>query len=237
MTTTTQTWEVIRGFGPFTDDRKACFDVERLKRHFATEADAVAFAESHYEKRVSRLMRTMPDWWQSFFVIVRPSKTAAPLPTVADLAKRFDAVLREWLTADEYNEVLRLNRTEEYDRSCASHNFCDANVAMMETMLALGVNADSEGGRRLFNAAWDAWRIFTKADATPSIEDIAADFDAALKQSLIPCDYYFMLDLNRQPQYLFPDYFTDANLVMTATVKKFNTTIDAVWEAWRNLHK
>jgi len=162
MKTTTQTWEVIRGFGPITDDRKACFDVERLKRKFTTEAEAIAFSETHYEKRVQRLMRTAPDWWQSFFVIARPSKTAAPLPTVADLAKQFDAVLREWLTAEEYEAVIRRNRTEEYRGSCATHDFCDANVAMMEAMLAFGVNADSEGGHRLFNAAWDAWRISTK---------------------------------------------------------------------------
>jgi hypothetical protein len=162
MTTTTATWEVIRGFGPITDNRKACFDVERLKRQFATEADAIAFSEMHYEKRVARLMRTMPDWWQSFFVIVRPSKTAAPLPSVASLAQKFDAVLREWLTADEYSEVIRRNRTEEYRGACATHDFCDANVAMMEAMLAFGVNADSKGGHQLFTAAWDAWRIFTK---------------------------------------------------------------------------
>lgn len=67
-----QQWEVLRGFGPVDEGMEGCFDVEVLKRKFASEGDAVAFAQSHYEQRVAKLMRRMPDWWQSFFVIVRP---------------------------------------------------------------------------------------------------------------------------------------------------------------------
>ncbi len=66
-------WQVVRGFGDFIDSPKDCFDVEVLKRRFAARADAEAFAEKHYDTRVEKLMRRMPEWWQSFFVTVRRS--------------------------------------------------------------------------------------------------------------------------------------------------------------------
>lgn len=76
MTTkTTTAWEVVRGFGDFVDAPRDCFDVQVMKRKFSNEADAIAFSESHYDKRVLRLMRTMPDWWKSFFVTVREITT------------------------------------------------------------------------------------------------------------------------------------------------------------------
>jgi hypothetical protein len=69
-------------------------------------------------------------------------------------------------------------------------------------------------------------------------EDMARHFDETLKQSLAPCDYNFMLDLNRSPRYPFPKHFTDAGLAMDATVKEFGSGTDrnAVWKAWRKLH-
>jgi hypothetical protein len=64
-------WEVVRGFGDIVDSPKDCIDVQVLKRRFASQADAESFAETHYDGRIEKLMRRMPDWWKSFFVTVR----------------------------------------------------------------------------------------------------------------------------------------------------------------------
>jgi hypothetical protein len=48
------------------------------------------------------------------------------------LAQNYVAVLTEWLSPEQLREVRRLNATADYDRSCAAHDFCDANMAMLE---------------------------------------------------------------------------------------------------------
>jgi len=156
MATEAKVWEVIRGFGPVDEGHAKCFDVQRLRRRFTSEADAVAFAESHYDARVGKLMRRMPDWWQSFWVIVRPAK--ATIPTAAVLADAFDRRLRDDIGLWKYAEVICKNRTPEYERACASHDYCDANVTMMEAMMEFGITPDDDFCHALFNAAWDAWR-------------------------------------------------------------------------------
>lgn len=81
-------------------------------------------------------------------------------PTPVEAAKRFDAVLREWLTPAEYRAVLCMNRTAAYaDGVCASHDYCDANMAMAE---ALGEFA---GDDLLWAAAWNEWRQATRKPA------------------------------------------------------------------------
>jgi hypothetical protein len=158
--TTTTVWEVVRGFGDIVDAPRDCFDVEVLKRKFINEADAAAFAESHYDARIGTIMRRMPDWWKSFFVIVRPM--TATVPTAAVLADAFDRRLRDDIGDENYAEVICMNRTPEYERACASHDFCDANVTMLEAMMEFGITPDDDFGLALFNAAWDAWREKTK---------------------------------------------------------------------------
>lgn len=73
--------------------------------------------------------------------------------TPTQAAQRFDAVLREWLTPAEYAEVLRRNGTPEYSDCCASHDFCDANMAMLDA-LGAGLAADDA----MWCAAWNVWR-------------------------------------------------------------------------------
>lgn len=54
-----------------------------------------------------------------------------------DLARTFARVLREWLTAEEIAEVNAKNSGGEH--WCASHDYCDANMAMAEAWtLAFG---------------------------------------------------------------------------------------------------
>jgi hypothetical protein len=52
---------------------------------------------------------------------------------VRTLADAFVGVLRQWLTAAEFAEMKRRNVT--YGQACASHDFCDANMAMWEAWL------------------------------------------------------------------------------------------------------
>jgi hypothetical protein len=47
------------------------------------------------------------------------------------IADAFAAVLRDWLTADQWSEMQ--SRNVGYSEGvCASHDFCDANMAMAE---------------------------------------------------------------------------------------------------------
>lgn len=81
--------------------------------------------------------------------------------TVERVARRFSAVLLEWLGPADMAEVVRRNATDEYRPSaCASHDFCDANVAMqhaMEDVLALGRDALQleEPTIEIWDAAWN----------------------------------------------------------------------------------
>lgn len=77
----------------------------------------------------------------------------------ASLACEFAKVIREWLTLDQMEEVIALNGTSRYDKACATHNFCDANVAMEEAMITCGHRMDEDpdtgGWGAIWNAGWD----------------------------------------------------------------------------------
>ena len=49
-------------------------------------------------------------------------------------AEKFVATLREWLTADEFAEMQRLNTAKTDPNVCHSHDFCDANMAMLDAL-------------------------------------------------------------------------------------------------------
>lgn len=77
------------------------------------------------------------------------------------LANKFSEVLQEWLTDDMIQEINRRNDLEPNENICHSHDFCDANEAMLEAMDRLDIDwifADEEGkGKQtdLLNKAWD----------------------------------------------------------------------------------
>jgi len=159
MTTETKLeWQVVRGFGDIVSAPNDCFDMEVVAT-FKSEADALVFADLFYETNIVDIQERMPDWWKSFFVTVRRADAG---PTVDEVAQRFDAVMREWLNEAEYTEMLRRNRTAAYKDCCASHDFCDANMAMCEALRQLGIETDNMGDDGptaiLWNAAWNAWR-------------------------------------------------------------------------------
>lgn len=84
------------------------------------------------------------------------------LPTPKELARRFDEILRAHVSAEDYGNILRLNKTEEYKGSCASHDYCDANMAMLEAMKSFGIPEDmaveDDQCHRLWNIAWEKWK-------------------------------------------------------------------------------
>lgn len=77
------------------------------------------------------------------------------------LAIRFSAVLREYLGPDTMTEVITRNATPTYAGDCcASHDFCDANMAMLEAFAELAnieeseVDLNDEEQARAMSQAW-----------------------------------------------------------------------------------
>lgn len=87
-------------------------------------------------------------------------------PLVINVAKAFADVLREWFSDAEFVEMRWRNAHDEAyhgdSGACASHDFCDANVAMAEAIESvLGheprvYDVDGVEGEdcALWNAAW-----------------------------------------------------------------------------------
>lgn len=82
--------------------------------------------------------------------------------TAENVARLFDATLRIEIGDDNYNEVVRLNRTAEYTGCCASHDFCDANMVMLKVFQMIGADDASDEGNSLWNRSWNAWRAMTR---------------------------------------------------------------------------
>ena len=83
------------------------------------------------------------------------------LPTATELATKFDEVLRTHIEPEEYGEILRLNLGYR-ESECASHNYCDANMIMLEAMQSFGITTEEvledEQCRKLWNLAWKTWK-------------------------------------------------------------------------------
>lgn len=90
-----------------------------------------------------------------------------PAPTTPeDLAATFTAILRSWLTLRELDDIDATNRRRN-DNTCATHDYCDSNMAMVEAMERHdqpwptdddGETPDeeySEAHCELWSAAWD----------------------------------------------------------------------------------
>lgn len=78
--------------------------------------------------------------------------------TASELGAAFVWTLKDWLTIPEWDEMARLNKTAARG-VCHSHDYCDANMAMIEAYAdLLGIQADdvdlSDSTQDLFNAAW-----------------------------------------------------------------------------------
>lgn len=90
------------------------------------------------------------------------------------VAHKFAAILKQWATAEEWETMLAANVAAPNDMCCASHDFCDANMAMLEAFTAVmgrapiwecdaddkpaderaGTIAAADADLGLINAAW-----------------------------------------------------------------------------------
>lgn len=80
-----------------------------------------------------------------------------PLATPETIADEFVVTLNDWLTDYEMDLIRNYNATPAYAHSCASHNFCDANMAMLtafEVITDFEFDLDNQAHVDLFNAAW-----------------------------------------------------------------------------------
>lgn len=83
------------------------------------------------------------------------------------VARRFSAVLLEWIGEVGMDKVIQRNRREEYPGVCHSHDFCDANMAMDGALRDLGVDMEwgEEGMPLWINQLWnEAWEIAVESE-------------------------------------------------------------------------
>lgn len=104
------------------------------------------------------------------------------IPSPIYVARAFDRILRTHIAPHEYAEAVRMNAEDPaYSADsgcCASHDFCDANMTMLEAFASVTGKGEDEIVRLTFgegadidwdgewvtawNAAWDAWRTMPK---------------------------------------------------------------------------
>lgn len=76
------------------------------------------------------------------------------VPTAEALAEQFSQTINDWFDADTIAEVNRLNHSPEYKGVCATHDFCDANQAMIDSLDTFGLEFEHDL-IELINASWE----------------------------------------------------------------------------------
>ena len=88
----------------------------------------------------------------------------AQMQKMEKLAREFSKIIGEWLTADQLADLLILNMTSQDKSICHTHDFCDANMAMLGACENLGITCfidldENDPAREesldLINGAWD----------------------------------------------------------------------------------
>jgi hypothetical protein len=82
---------------------------------------------------------------------------------VTAIAEAFAEVMRQWLSPAEFAEMKRRNESGGIYASgaCASHDFCDSNMAMAEAFKGVtghDVNGDDETDATIWGDAWSLAR-------------------------------------------------------------------------------
>ena len=76
-----------------------------------------------------------------------------------EVAGKFSEVLRQWLRPWKLQKVVERNRNQRDPHSCHSHDFCDANMAMVEALASFGLASAcddfGQGSFAIWNQAWD----------------------------------------------------------------------------------
>lgn len=97
------------------------------------------------------------------------------------VAEAFSLVLGSWLSKHEFADMKRLNETDADYRDgsvCASHDFCDANMAMdaaFQQVLGREPNVVGEGAEVEADCAlWsEAWKLARKLYLGTQLEQVA----------------------------------------------------------------
>ena len=82
-------------------------------------------------------------------------------PTAENIAEAFRKVIAGWLGADTRKTIDNVNRLSINDGTCATQEFCDANIAMLEAFEVFDLDplpeddAEREAMTDLWNRAWN----------------------------------------------------------------------------------
>ncbi len=93
----------------------------------------------------------------------KPHATSMTKENISLLATFFVGGLAEALTPEQFHEFCRKTREEFDDLICHSHDYCDANVVMMEAFeLTVGrpLDMESDDDMTLVNLAWSYAKRF-----------------------------------------------------------------------------
>jgi hypothetical protein len=78
--------------------------------------------------------------------------------SVPELAHEFSRILRDWLTEDEIEQVIERNAEFDDPAVCASHDFCDANMAMyeaFENIMGHPIDTRKKADASVWDKAWN----------------------------------------------------------------------------------
>jgi hypothetical protein len=94
-------------------------------------------------------------------------KVGADLKVKDQIAREFSQLLTKNIGIANTREAVKRNEWESYRNCCASHDFCDANMVMLEAFRKLGFKDCTElpydspeqlDSIKLWNEAWDMAR-------------------------------------------------------------------------------
>lgn len=77
-------------------------------------------------------------------------------PTAPQLAREFSNALIQWLGVRKIDKINALNKAESNPSICHTHDFCDANQAMIDALAEFGVELDTQSAEQtaLVSNAW-----------------------------------------------------------------------------------
>lgn len=76
---------------------------------------------------------------------------------VEPLAREFSAVLKDWLEPHEFERMVADTIARPMHLACYSHNYCDANMAMVEAwekVFGQPTDIDSDEECKIWGEAW-----------------------------------------------------------------------------------
>lgn len=135
---------------------------------FASDADAVAHVKAQAQAGSERHMEALKEHLRDALVVDKLSGREPMANTAVrrvQVAVGFTKVLRSWLTAQEMELVVQ-DASESPYSGCASHDFCDANMAMAQAFKDVfgrppefePETHEADVCTALWNSAWDLAR-------------------------------------------------------------------------------